>query len=100
MSRHKGESRKGNVTLEDLAEIEDCYRRIQNIGGSLNRESHAKLPLLAASATLKACWAELSGKGAMAWSFPDWAIQTPASEKTLPEQKPMKRMGVTSDWEA
>lgn len=96
MSRYKGMSSKGNVTLEDLAEIEDCYRRIRRIISSLNIHSSATLPLMATSATLKACWTELSGKG-MAWSFPDTAVQTPSSDQP-PVQGAMKRIGVPGDW--
>lgn len=101
MSRYKGVSRKSNVTREDLAEVEDCYRRIRLIITSLNGQSPAVLPLLAASATLKACWAELSGaQAATGWSFPDYAVRTPSGDDLpVPEQRPMKRIGVASDWD-
>jgi len=71
MTRHKGEIRKQAVDAADLKEIVDCYRRIQRIHMGLNYASDQQLPLMAASATLKACWAELSGAvAAAAWSFP------------------------------
>lgn len=70
---HKGASTKLVVTADDLREIVDCYRRIQRIHGGLNHRSHQMLPLMAASATLKACWAELSGAGE-AWSYPSTAV--------------------------
>ncbi|WP_312599066.1 hypothetical protein [Brevundimonas sp.] len=99
MTRYKGASKKGNVTLQDLAEIEDCYRRVTRIITSLNMVSPAKLPLMACSATLKACWAELSGaQAATGWSFPDSCVDTPKEERPQ-EFRPMKRIGVASDWE-
>lgn len=71
MTRHKGASRKTAVTAEDLKEVADCYRNIQRIHAGLNHESSQKLPLMAASATLKACWAELSGAVPLGgWSYP------------------------------
>lgn len=71
MTRHKGASRKTAVTAEDLKQISDCYRIIQAIHAGLNQESSQKLPLMAASATVKACWAELSGSVVLGgWSYP------------------------------
>jgi len=71
MTRYKGASRKQAIDAADLKEIVDCYRRIQRIHAGLNYASEQQLPLMAASATLKACWAELSGAAAAsAWSFP------------------------------
>lgn len=69
---HKGASKKTAITAEDLKEIVDCYFRIQRIMGGLNHASHQILPLMATTATLKACWSELSGATAgVGWSFPD-----------------------------
>lgn len=68
---HKGASKKTAITAADLQEIVDCYFRIQRIMGGLNHVSEQKLPLMAATATLKACWSELSGATAgVGWSFP------------------------------
>lgn len=66
---HKGASKKAAITAGDLKELVDCYRRIQRIHAGLNYASPQILPLMAASATLKACWTELSG-AAGAWSYP------------------------------
>ena len=72
MSRFKGSSQKAAVTAEDLKIIADCYRAIQRIAGGLNHASDQLYPLMATSATIKACWAELSGAiGGSAWSYPD-----------------------------
>ena len=57
----------------DLREVADCYRRVARIHASLNPVSDQIFLLMAASATLKACWAELSGAGGMAWAFPGMA---------------------------
>lgn len=98
MTRYKGASSKGALTIEDLNEILDCYHRIQRIQGSLNMASNQKLPLLAASATLKACWAELSGaQAATGWSFPPWAMTQMDPNKVVPEPQPMKRFGIDPD---
>lgn len=70
MSRYKGQSKKGAVDAADLREVADCYRRVTRIHASLNPVCDQILPLMAASATLKACWAELSGAGGMAWTYP------------------------------
>lgn len=74
MSRYKGMSRRQTVTAADLAEIVDCHRRIQAIHARLNYASPQQLPLLAASATLKACWAELSGAAGQVWGYPATAV--------------------------
>ena len=104
MSRHKGESRANAVTAEDLATIVDCYRRIQRIHANLNRASPQHVPLMAASATLRACWADLSGATILAgWSYPDSAVTAdglaPGVDRTgLPREKTfMKKLG-TDDW--
>ncbi|WP_436357935.1 hypothetical protein [Brevundimonas sp. CEF1] len=70
MSRYKGQSKKGAIDAADLREVADCYRRVTRIHASLNPVSDQIFPLMAASATLKACWAELSGAGGMAWTYP------------------------------
>ena len=91
MTRHKGASRKQALTAEDLAELTDCYRRVQRLHATLNPASCQQLPLLAASATLKACWAELSGAVTFggAWTYP-------ASEVPLDGIAPMARKGRAS----
>lgn len=69
---HKGASRKQALTAADMAELVDCYRRIQKLHASLNYASPQQLPLLAASATVKAAWAELSGSMTLGgWCYPD-----------------------------
>lgn len=71
MTRHKGMSRKTAVDADDLREIVDCHLRIQRIHAGLNHASPQILPLMAASATLKACWAELSGAVVLGgWAYP------------------------------
>lgn len=62
MTRYKCVSSKKTIAREDLAELVDCMRRIQRIEGSLCYTAPQKLPLIAASVTVKACWAELSGE--------------------------------------
>jgi hypothetical protein len=88
---HKGASKKQALTAEDLAELVDCYRRIQKLHGSLNYASPQQLPLLAASATVKAAWAELSGAMVLGpWAWPSDAVpvegiaRTPASRLDEP----------------
>lgn len=69
---HKGASRKQALTAEDMAELVDCYRRLQKLHASLNYASPQQLPLMAASATVKAAWAELSGAVVLGgWCYPD-----------------------------
>lgn len=71
MTRHKGMSRKQAIDADDLKEVADCYFRIQRIHSGLNQASPNIVPLMAASATLKACWAELSGAVVLGgWSYP------------------------------
>lgn len=75
MSRYKGQSKKGAVDADDLRELADCHRRVSRIHAGMNTASDQVLPLMAASATLKACWAELSGaSGGMSWTYPADAI--------------------------
>lgn len=77
MTHHKGESRKQAVDADDLAEIVDCFRRIQKIGASLNYLSPQQHPLYAAAATIKACWSELSGSNSIGtWTYPSSAVPT------------------------
>ncbi|MES2834268.1 MAG: hypothetical protein V4707_06130 [Pseudomonadota bacterium] len=72
---HKGASRKQALTAADLAELVDCYRRVQKLHASLNHASPQQLPLMAASATIKAAWAELSGVVVLgAWAWPSTAV--------------------------
>ncbi|MNQ79383.1 hypothetical protein D3C85_943270 [compost metagenome] len=70
MSRYKGQSKKAAIDADDLREVADCYRRVSRIYASLNPVCDQILPLMAAAATLKACWAELSGAGGFAWTYP------------------------------
>lgn len=73
MSGRKGFSRKQALTVEDLAELVEIHRRLQRMHGTLNHASVQQLPLMAASATVKAAWAELSGAG-WAWAYPSTAM--------------------------
>ena len=100
MSRYKGQSKKGAIDADDLRELADCYRSISRIQASLNHASDQILPLMEASATLKACWAELSGAGGMAWTYPGNAVpldglapQADRSGKSR-EAGPMYRFGL------
>ena len=72
---HKGASRKQALTAADMAELVDCYRRVQKLHASLNHASPQQLPLMAASATIKAAWAELSGAVVLGgWGWPATAV--------------------------
>ena len=71
--RYKGGSSKQVVTAQDLAELAEIHRRLQHLHRGLNPASTQQLPLMAASATVKAAWAELSGAG-WAWSYPATAV--------------------------
>lgn len=72
---HKGASKKQALTAAEMAELVDCYRRIQKLHASLNYASPQQLPLLAASATVKAAWAELSGAIVLGpWAWPTSAV--------------------------
>jgi len=74
---HKGESRKQALTAEDLAELVDCYRRVQRLHAGLNHASLQQLPLMAASATIKAAWAEISGAVVLGpWAWPGNEVPT------------------------
>lgn len=101
MSAHKGISTKQALTTEDLAELVDIYRRLQHMHGTLNYRSHQQLPLLAASATVKAAWAEISGAG-WAWSYPATAVPLngiPAGSQAQErrESRPMRPIGPLPD---
>ena len=104
MSRHKGTSRKQAIDSEDLKEIVDCYFRIQRIHAGLNHMSPSIVPLMAASATLKACWAELSGAVVVGgWSYPGDMVpldgKSPNRSGDTTPTGPMKRIGRPEDWE-
>ena len=71
--RYKGGASKPVVTAQDLAELAEIHRRLQHLHRGLNPASSQQLPLMAASATVKAAWAELSGAG-WAWSYPATAV--------------------------
>jgi len=100
VSRYKGQSTKGAVDAADLRELADCYRRVSRIHAGLNRASDHILPLMAASATLKACWAELSGAGGMAWTYPGDGVSidglAPGVDRSGEARKarPMYRFGL------
>lgn len=104
MTRHKCMSRKQAVDAEDLKEIVDCYFRIQRIHAGLNQSSPSIVPLMAASATLKACWAELSGAVVVGgWSYPGGMVsldgRSPNRSGDTKPIGPMKRIGRSEDWE-
>lgn len=69
MTRYKGMSSKQVLNADDLAELDDIYRRLQRLHGQLNPVSCQRFPLMAASATVKAAWTDLSGTG-FSWSYP------------------------------
>jgi hypothetical protein len=102
VSRYKGQSKKGAIDAADLRELADCYRRVTRIHASLNPVSDQIFPLMAASATLKACWAELSGAGGMAWTYPGNGVPldglAPGADRSgkLREAIPMYRFGLDS----
>lgn len=102
MSRYRGQSKKGAIDAADLRELADCYRRVTRIHASLNPVSDQIFPLMAASATLKACWAELSGAGGMAWTYPGNGVPldglAPGADRSgkLREATPMYRFGLDS----
>lgn len=79
MGRYKGMSTKGALTVEDLAELVDIYRRLQALHSGLNAVSSQRLPLMAA-ATVKAAWAEVSG-AAQGWSYPATYVVMPGDKK-------------------
>ncbi|MBJ7446870.1 MAG: hypothetical protein JHC81_04985 [Brevundimonas sp.] len=104
MTTHKGMATANAVSAEDLAVIADCYRRIQRIHSNLNHASPQHIPLMAATATLRACWADLSGATILAgWSYPDSGVTqdglAPGADRSgkPPEKSFMKRIG-TDDW--
>lgn len=69
MKRYKGMSSKQVLNANDLAELDDIYRRLQRLHGQLNPVSSQRFPLMAAAATVKAAWTDLSGTGS-SWSYP------------------------------
>lgn len=69
MTRYKGMSSKQVLDANDLAELDDIYRRLQRLHGQLNPVSSQRFPLMAASATVKAAWTDLSG-ATFSWSYP------------------------------
>lgn len=69
MTRYKGMSSKQALDADDLAELDDIYRRLQRLHGQLNPVSCQRFPLMAAAATVKAAWTDLSGTG-FSWSYP------------------------------
>lgn len=80
MSRYKGGSTKGALTVEDLAELVDIYRRLQAMHAGLNAVSTQRFPVMAAAATVKAAWAEVSG-AEQGWSFPADYVVKPGERK-------------------
>lgn len=97
---HKGASKKTAITEEDLKEIVDCYFRLQRIMGGLNHAAEQQLPLMAATATLKACWSELSGATAgVGWSFPSTHVSTdglaPQADRSGTERQ---KVDLRSSW--
>ncbi|HEY4585735.1 MAG TPA: hypothetical protein VIG84_05030 [Brevundimonas sp.] len=69
MTRYKGMSSKQVLDAHDLAELDDIYRPLHRLHGQLNPVSCQRFPLMAASATVKAAWTDLSGTGS-SWSYP------------------------------
>ncbi len=79
MGRYKGMSSKGSLTVEDLVELVDIYRRLQAMHAGLNPVSTQRFPVMAA-ATVKAAWAEVSG-AEQGWSFPAEYVVKPGERK-------------------
>lgn len=73
MSRYKGASTKGALTVEDLVELVDIYRRLQAMRAGLNPVSTQRFPV-------KAAWAEVSG-AEQGWSFPAEYVVKPGEQK-------------------
>jgi hypothetical protein len=98
MSRYKGASKKNAIDAADLRELADCYRRVSRIHASLNPVCDQILPLMAASATIKACWSELSGAGGLAWTYPGDGVPmdglSPRTDRSdgAREPVPMRRL--------
>lgn len=80
MSRYKGASRTSALTVEDLVELVDIYHRLQAMHAGLNPVSSQRFPLMAAAATVKAAWAEVSG-AEQAWSYPATYVAKPGERK-------------------
>lgn len=80
MGRYKGMSSKGSLTVEDLVELIDIYRRLQAMHAGLNPVSTQRFPVMAAAATVKAAWAEVSG-AEQGWSFPAEYVVKPGERK-------------------
>ena len=49
MGRYKGMSSKGSLTVEDLVELVDIYRRLQAMHAGLNPVSTQRFPVMALS---------------------------------------------------
>ena len=80
MSRYKGASTKGALTVEDLVELVDIYRRLQSMHAGLNPVSDQRFPVMAAASTVKAAWAEISG-AEQGWSYPADFVLKPGERK-------------------
>lgn len=80
MSRYKGVSSKSVLNVEDLVELADIYRRLQAMHAGLNPVSTQRFPIMAAAATVKAAWAEVSG-AEQGWSFPANYVAKPGERK-------------------
>lgn len=81
MTRYKGMSTKAALTVEDLEELVDIHQRLQKMQASLNAVSSERFPLMAAAATVKAAWAEVSG-AAQGWSYPANHVVKPRTTKS------------------
>lgn len=73
MGRYKGVSSKGSLTVEDLVELVDIYRRLQAMHAGLNPVSTQRFPVMAA-------WAEVSG-AEQGWSFQAEYVVKPGERK-------------------
>ena len=85
MTRYKGASCKGQLTVEDLAELAEIHQRILRMISTLNVHATPTLPLMAAAATVKACWCEVSGVS-WAWSYPADYVPRDGVPKSRPVQ--------------
>lgn len=82
MTRYKGVSTKGALTVEDLDELVDIHNRLQKMHAALNPVSSQRFPLMAAAATVKAAWAEIGG-AVQGWSYPANYVVKIADKKPL-----------------
>lgn len=80
---------KTALTVQDAKILADCYRTVQRLHMGLHYASPQQYPLMAASATLKAAWAEIAGE-ASAWSY-SAGVPVDGVSETAKQAKPETR---------